>query len=454
MGVLSRTLGAAALALVGGCASAIERSNAEALARVEPTIEPLGVEWVGDTRREPGGDLDGSLDAYVAHALARSPTLRARFDEWRAASHAPRAARRFPDLMVSYAGCIVGAERCVGPMGQRVGVMQWFPWPTTLSAASDAEAYLALAAQRRFEAEALAISAAVARAYWRLWAVRASREVQRAQIEVVRGLSELVRVRVETGAVSLGALAQIDLTIARQEDRLVSLDAREREASAALAEVIGEAGIETPTRAEPPSPSTPAEPLSALQEAIGEHPRVTEIELWASASGERARAVGAHRFPSLGLGADWIIGRQATATTPQAMHMLMISASLKIPLSVGAIRADRARAEAEGAAHNARALAARQRAYAALEEALAAVEDSRRRTVLYRSTLLPQAETAFGALQGAYQAGEVGLADILLAERDLLDLELAEIDVQAEHAIAWATLDEVVGRPVARGDGR
>ncbi|MEZ4382273.1 MAG: TolC family protein [Nannocystaceae bacterium] len=392
-------------------------------------------------------ELDGSLVAYVRYAMAHSPQLRARFEEWRAATHAPREARAFPELVIGYAGCIVGAELCVGPMGQRLGAKQWFPWPATLTKASKAGTAAAFAAERRFEAESLMIATEVKRAYWRLWQVRERRRVQADQVTIVRGLSELVRARVETGAAGLGALAQVDLTIARLEDRQASLDLREREAAAELVRATGAPPrTPTPTTTAPPPPGALADDEAALARRALQHPELAALDETVDAQTLRAAAYGARRMPSLGLGADWIIGRDATATSPERMHMLMVSASVKVPLSFGAIRAGQDRIEAEAAATRARQIAAQQAILADLAVALARLDDATRRVELYSGTLQPQAETALGSLQGAFQAGEAGLSDLLLVERDLLDIELARVDASVDYAIALAELEALLGR--------
>jgi outer membrane protein TolC len=62
--------------------------------------------------------------------------------------------------------------------------------------------------------------------------------------------------------------------------------------------------------------------------------------------------------------------------------------------------------------------------------------------------LVPQAQTVFESVLGGYQAGTSTVASMLLAERELLELQLAEFKAQADHAVALARLEALVGRPV------
>ena len=453
-----RALGATiAAGLLVGCGGPIERSTRAELAAIEGQLAPPLEAGAAAAAGVDAPALDGSLRAYLAHAFARSPALRARFESWRAAAEGPAAARRLPDPTISYTWFVGGMDTPMGPQRHRLGVMQMLPWPTAITAASDAEALVARAAQRAFEGEALAVAAEVSGAYWRLWLVRERREVRRAQVEVLRGIGELVRVRMTAGEGGLGALAQIDLQIARAEDEVAGLALEERALAAELRRVIGaEPGIATPTTDAPPPPQAPREGLAELQAAVRGHPEAAERDLVSQAGAERARAAEAGRLPMFGLGFDWTqIGPARDPTHPRAgMDMFMVQAAVQVPLWGRASAAAARQARAEGAAMAAEAAATRARGLAELEAALARVEDSARRIRLYQGTLLPQAETARGALIGAYQAGRSSLADVLMVERDRLDLEVARREAEVEHAIAWAELERVVGRAVAGEDVR
>ena len=103
--------------------------------------------------------LDGTLPAYLAYAYAHNPALRASFEEWRASTHVAPQVRRLPEPQLTFAGFVRPVETRVGPQRAKLGLMQWFPWPSRLTAASAAADQAALASQRRFEAHATDIAA-------------------------------------------------------------------------------------------------------------------------------------------------------------------------------------------------------------------------------------------------------------------------------------------------------
>jgi len=76
------------------------------------------------------------------------------------------------------------------------------------------------------------------------------------------------------------------------------------------------------------------------------------------------------------------------------------------------------------------------------------IRDAHRRLRLYRDTLIPQAQSAYESVIGSYAVGRSGVAAALLAQRDLLELAVALVRARADHGVAWARLERVVGRPV------
>ena len=165
---------------IGGCAARYEESlHRDLTAARDRLAEP------GETRAPAP---DGPLESYVVYAMAQSPDLLAGYQRWRAASLRISSARRLPEPMVMYAFYALPVQTRVGPQRHRVSAEQSFPWPTRLTAGADAQSARARAAQRRFEAQALALARRVADAWWALWFVRQAQDVEREQLEILDGL--------------------------------------------------------------------------------------------------------------------------------------------------------------------------------------------------------------------------------------------------------------------------
>ncbi len=436
-----------------GCVGSIERATLRDADRVEHLLAPLPAD-VGESAPRPDlppARFDGSLQRYQQYAFERSPELRASFELWRVASFRPRKVRRLPEMVISYAGFIRSVETRVGPQLHKLGLQQWFPWPTSLTAASDAEALAARAAQREFEAHALRIAAEVSVAYWRLWLIARTREVEREQLELLRATAEFVRVRVETSAADLSDLTQLNLRVTRAEDKLASLDEDEKAAAASLVRVLGAPdGTATPIDTATPRVGLPGEDSPTLRLAATSHPRVQAMALLSESSEQRVRQSRADRFPSVGVGVDWIItGAALDPSMPDSgKDAVMGMAAVKVPLSLGSYGAGEDEARARSRMFRARELAVRNQAIEELERVLARLRDADRRVALYETTMIPLAETSYAAVQSSYQSGRATVAEVLIAERELLELRLMGLRARVDATVAWAALEQIVGRPV------
>ncbi|MCB9756698.1 MAG: TolC family protein [Myxococcales bacterium] len=450
---LSRSLLVVTLASTG-CASSLERVTRRDAERVEQRLAPLPAKIDGESASRPAQPpvrFDGSLQRYQQYAFEHSPELRASFESWRAATYRPRKVRRLPETMISYAGFIRSVETRVGPQLHKLGLQQWFPWPTKLTAASEAEALAARAAQREFEAHALRIAAEVSVAYWRLWLIARTREVEREQLELLRTIAEFVRVRVETSAAALSELTQLNVRVTRAEDKLAALDEDEKAASATLVRVAGAPdGTATPIDTATPRVGLPEEDDATLRLAATSHPRVQAMALLSDSSDQRVRQSRADRYPSVGVGVDWIItGAALDPSMPDSGNdAVMGMAALKVPLSLGSYSAGEDEARAQSRMFRARELAVRNQAVEELERVMARVRDATRRVALYDTTMIPLAETSYEAVQTSYQSGRASVAEVLLAERELLELRLMALRARVDAAVAWAALEQIVGRPV------
>jgi cobalt-zinc-cadmium efflux system outer membrane protein len=442
-------LAACLLALLAtGCASTRESRT---LANLDRAGGSIGSERGEEFEHGPAVRFSGELEPYVRYALKHSPMLRASYDEWRAATFRISPARQMPEPTISYAYFIQTVETRVGPQRHRFSISQSIPWPTKLTAGAEAATLAASSAERRYQAAGLAISRRVATAYWKKWRLRQTRKVLREQLEIIGATAGTARGRLEIGKGAIADVGQIELSRSRVHDVLSGLDEKELQLSADLVAAVGAPpGTKTPVDDEGPVLLAVAESDDALRQAVAEHPRLDALELMAESRNELADSAEASAWPSFMLGLTVIeTGEAAMPNVPDSgKDPVIVSLSMKLPLWQG-IYGDKAdAARADGAAFRARRSGVHDDALAALVRTLSQLRDATRRVKLYQQTLLPQAEAVYGSVLAGYQTGETMVAATLLAERALLDLQLATFRARADHAVAWARLEELVGRAV------
>lgn len=426
--------GALAVVPLAACGGTYESDMRTALDAVEPST----------SSEEVTAPTDGRLATYVAHAARHSPELRASFERWRSATHAISARRRLPEPMISYGFYIRRVETRVGPQRHRVSLSQVFPWPTKLTRGADAASARARAAQRRFDADAIALRYRVEDAYWRLWEIHEVHRLTSEHDVVLETLAETARGRLAVGDATLADVNQIELTIARHHDHRDQHHERAQSVTAELAALLSTSfeGL-APVEESPPAPALPD--IAALRATLDGHPRVQEHTLLAEAAEADADSHAADRLPRARLAVDYIETGPAAVDGVEGSgdDALVASIGLSLPLWQGTYSEAESASEAEARAHSLDRVATRDRMEAELARAVAVLRNTHRRVRLFTDTLVPQAETAFESVLGAYQSGRSTPAALLLAQRDLLELQLELARARAAHARGWAEIRRV-----------
>lgn len=384
----------------------------------------------------------GSLEEYRAQAQEQSPAVQAAFQRWQAAEAEITMARTLPEPMLDLGLMLRGGQL-------RVGLSQGLPWPGGLRAAGEAATAQARSAQRAFEAQAVEVAAGVEQAYWELWELRAAQVVLDQHLVVLDGLSQSTRAAMTVGGASLAEVQQVDLAAARVRDARATLGSRERAAEAELRAVLGRRDrLPLSTDLERPPLALPVEDLAAMEAAALANPRLGVLTELLAAAEARVRGARAMRAPEFSVEVAYGL----TAWPTESSHLSAEADGLMLGLGIGlplwqrsyARGIDAARAEAEMTRSEQRAMG--DEALAQLEMALAELGDSERRVRLVDQELVPQAQATLDSLLGSWATGRASLAEVLMVQRELLELRLEADMAHAAHARAWAELRRVCGR--------
>lgn len=394
---------------------------------------------------------DSPVDDFVAYALRHRPELRARLEQWRAASAEARAVDELPPLEVMYGYYFRRVETRVGPQRHRVRVQQGIPWPGKAQRAREARRIAADVEGVQFDGELVDIRWEVVDAYWRLWTVAQQLEWQRQHYEIARSLSDSVRGRIEVGSASLADVSQSELLVSRTADAVDRSGQQWQRTQFDFARAVGFTGSDAVAVA-PANPRLrlPAESDDELVDAAQQHPR---IRVWAArrdATTADTATVRAKRYPDLGVGVEWM--ETGIAHDP-SMHdsgkdAVVGTFGLQVPLWNGELRGAEEVLAAKSAAFEASEDAAKREADASVRKATSDLRETARRVRLYERTLVPQAEAALGSVRGAYEVGQSSIAALLIAQNELLQLRLQLVAMLGEHEQQWAMLERLVARPV------
>lgn len=414
---------------------------------------PVDARPAGQARTLDAEAAPDTPAAYLALALDHSASVRSAWERWQAAEQRVAVARGLPEPTLSFGAFVQSVETRVGPQLGKVSLQQTVPWPGRLAAASDGATAEARAARMGFEAEVLAVRSRVLDRYWALWLLRANRDVHVDHLAVLDDLSTTVRARVEVGKASLADLQQVDLSRARLAEDIASMEAAEHAAMAGLRAALGLRSAELlPTPVAPPDATLPTEERALLVARVLAHPVQAQAQARVEGAEAGLRGSRAQRLPSFAVGADYIIIGPAEMPDVEddGKDAIAVGVGLQLPIWQRRYAQGIQAAEATTRAAQADARGRADAAVAQLDTVFAEVRDQARRLRITEGTLLPQAEATYAALLGSWAVGEASVAQVLLAERDLLQLRIDSDRARVAHARAWAALDSLCGVELPR----
>lgn len=392
----------------------------------------------------------GDLDAVRARAIAANPGLRAAFERWQAALERPQQTGALPDPQLTYRNFIENVETRVGPQRQAVGLRQTLPWPGrrgARSAAAEAEAELERA---RFVAARAELLRRVDSIWFDAYDLERAAAVVERNRDLFSVLEEVSRRRYAAGEGPYTEVMRAQVELGRLSDRLASLVDQRRPLAARLNAALdrpAEAAFEWPTSL--PERELPARGANLVAWILERSPELLQATSALERDEQRARLAALAVRPDVTLGLEWIdTGAALTPNVPgSGQDPWIASVSVNLPVWGGSTRA----AGEEARAHLRAASLAREEAVrgleSSIEDGLYRLREAERRIELYTGTLLPGARQSHAAEEAAYRSGQGPFADLIDAERTLIEFELALERARSDRARAHSMLERLAGRP-------
>lgn len=390
------------------------------------------------------GAMPLPLDTAIAEALQRNPDLAAR-------EAAVEVARQRPAQERALAPPMLGAEIWQWPLGsvdpRRTGgymVMaeQTFPGRGKRALREQAAAAEIVVLEHEVAADARMVVEVVTQAYTELALARASADVYRSNLELLRQLADSAEVRYAVGRGAQPDVLQPIVEISRIYDRLIEEDERAALAEARLNRWMGrpvDAPIGALDRLEERRLSTPITELQRL--ALAHQPALQVSTAEIARATARLTVSEADYRPDFAVQGGYMFmpGERDTWTARVAISWP------RAPWSRRGIDARVAEAREAVAAAHVRHDAFEYEVHLAVQEAYVRVRTAERRLALLRTSIVPQIEQTFGVVRAAYQADRADLLSVIDAQRLLLDTRLEQVQAAAALAGALAELSRAVG---------
>lgn len=401
---------------------------------------------VSSRAESPVAVSSASLSLAQALDAARrgNPEIRAALKRWDASRKrvASEATPEKPRLDIERMYAPSGRTPLNGADEKSLAITQEFPFPTTLYLRGSRAATAARAAEQVYAAKVLEVRARTRSAYAMLYLSAKSRGLLDENIDLMRRFAKVAESKFSAGtsAESDALKAQVELT--KMLNMGLVVDEERELAGVMLNSLMGRAAGEplgAPRDLEPGRLEKAYADLEAA--AFSRRPELRQAVLAAELSRTSLSLARSEFLPDVMLTyrsrRDPMRGRTSDAVL-----------GLSVPLWFWKPAAMASEASADRDAAEAELEAARLMTAADLRTAFLRAQTARRLVESYRTSLLPQAESALKVAESGYRAGWTTFLDLLDAQRSLLNFKLEYYQYLAEYEARVAELERVSGEEI------
>jgi len=384
-----------------------------------------------------------ALPDLIKEALARNPEIQAARQQWEAASKRVTQARSLddPTLQVQWWNFPEGFN-----LGQAentiIGLSQKFPFPGKLALKGEVASRSADMTEQALRAKERDLIARLKQAYYDLYLAHKAIQIHHEQIDLLKQFFEIANAKFRTGKGSQVDVLKAQVELSTLYQQLPVLEQRRDTAGAKLNTLLDRDPrfpLEVP---QGPRDGRFDKDLEDLyQIAVNARPELKAGGL-AVQRNERSRALALREYlPDLNVAFQRFQNFQARDGFGAVVSINMPFAFWTKPKYDAAVQeASAAVAAARADLHTAENLTRFQ-----IRDLLAKVRANWEVAVLYRTTVLPQAEQGVEAARAGYRAGKTGFLDLIETERALRGFQLEYYRALVEREQRLAELEQAVG---------
>jgi len=394
----------------------------------------------------PDLGVELTLSACLVYAAENNPGLRAASNRWQSAEALAEQADSLPDPTFSMGYFFEEVETRVGPQEMKFGLRQKLPWMGTRGLREAIALQGAAAIHEDYEQARRELFFEVRRIYYDYTYLQRAASITRANIDLLKHLESVARSRLKAGGPQTDVIkAQVEL--GSLENRLSALEDLQEPVAAQL-----NAAMNRPPTALLAKPviEVQQDPIldeEALFGRLQDNPILRKLDRMTERSEQSIALARKKGWPDLVLGVDAIQTGDARSpgVSGSGDDAIIGIVAFDLPVWRTAYKAGVTSARYERSAVMLDKEHQGNRLQAELKMALYRFRDATRKMLLYRDSLLPQADQALNVTEEAYRVGAGDFLDLMDAERLLLEFQLAYARALADRGVAWAQIERLVG---------
>lgn len=404
-----------------------------------------------------------SLRDYIAIALAENPEIEAAEHTARSRLERVPQVTSLPDPLLKMKVIPEPVRTAEGDSYFVLGVQQKFPVPEKLDRAGRAALHEARMAFEMLQRTRQRVIADVKRAYYRLYIIDRTIQIDEANQELLRGLIDAARAQVAAGKRSQGDVLRAQVELSNLDSRLIELRQQRQTTVAALNRVMNRPS-QTPVP-EPPDfdLGRVGSQLDTLLDAAAKHnPQLAGLREQIARDRERVELARLAYWPDFTLGLEWIqvdprgafepLPNPQTGIRPPAPQLSeegsdnwAITVGMNLPVWVDRIRAGIREARQRLMAAQAQLAATHNRVTFEVEDALTRVSAQQELVDLFEHTIIPQARQAYEVSRVSYSAGRTDFLFVIDNWQKWLTFSIQYHRAMGELERSVADLEQALG---------
>lgn len=393
-------------------------------------------------------DANKTLAEYTRTALLNNAGLRAAFDTWRAGMDRSPQVGALPDPMLSLTYFVEEVETRTGPQESRVQLSQQIPWLGKLRRRAAIADDGAESLWWQVEARILEVRRNVVVAYAEYADLAQRVRILEENLQLLQDLEPVVQRLIQTGG-RQDDLLRLQVEIGKVENDLETHLNRRAAVSARLEAIMNLDRDEILPWPEPLLDSVETYNIDALRPLVlSANPYLRSLSFEIDAAEDRIGLAKAAGKPDFNVGVSYV-QTGSSVITPRPSDSgddpISLTIGLSLPFARGKYRAGMREALAlKSAAVRDRRQLTHDMQWQ-LEQTLYELENAARQVSLFRDTLISRGRQALELTEISYESGKAALLDVIDAQRELLEFELAYWTALREYHQTRAELMALCG---------
>ncbi len=389
-------------------------------------------------------DEPPGLANYLEQAMIGNDTLQAARSQFRASTERVRQAGVLPDPKLSVQYYLEPVETRTGPQNAAIGISQSVPWFNKLSLLRELSDHEATIAGVKLAAVELDVVRQVKEAYVEYGYLGRSRQTVSDNIELLRYLEGVARSQYTSGKSTYFDVLKIQIELSKSEEKDRSLVDQAGPLRVYINSLLGS----EPERARSIPTTLPQAVLTRGEDeiltiALENAPILHEAQERIARARTGRELADKDFYPDFNFSLKTIFTGSAEFGAPTDSGKDPVIAGLTVNLPIFRDRRHGKVAEQEAAISSAQSFRQQQarKLAAEIEQSLYSYREAGRRISLYRDDLLPKTRQQLEVAINGFQSGQVSILELIDAEQNLLNFELAENRAIADRALAVARLE-------------